>query len=241
MLEKAFKAASFHLQIHPMSALYSPIRAASRATLILENAFQNESNNEASINEDNLDLIQTENFYINFISNYTVYVITLCNIEGILNKTANLIVKELQLRNISLPENRHDLFYKRRENEIIRYQWYRDNLFAHTAYAKNQRTRTIQDTLLYYYAGEFISFRPPRIILGGVTIFNNEDKKMQEELHHSRGERNIKLRKILSPPEITLINDHVLIRRHFYWWDEYFHRLIYLLIRAGTNTMSSLL
>ena len=105
-----------------------------------------------------LDFIENHEFLqelqIQFLTRMTSYVITVCNLNGILTKAYEKLVKLAE--DVSLEAIFPDKSYgKQRKKEVGNYYQWRNKVFAHTAFASpiKKDSEGTQEASAFYYAG----------------------------------------------------------------------------------------
>ena len=232
LFQKSLQVAELLYKSTYNDTYYLPIRAAEHAFQIIQKTFENQQSletNEYKLSQQNPP--NDPKFFEAMIANYSLYVVTICNTDGILHQFSKQILARLEEIPISIKQYQHDSFLDHRKNEISDYIWYRNKLFAHTSYAApGHEIQSIRDTLLMYYAGEFIGFRPPYATLGGVSVISEEDRQAFEDMHSLRGEQYLETWYQFHPPEICIMAQHQNFIRHYSVWDVYICKLLNALV-----------
>jgi hypothetical protein len=178
------------------------------------------------LNEESLD-----NFRTRFISITTSYILTICNLEDIFSRFSKEIIK-FYCSNVKVPTmplnepiiEKIDAFNK----DIEDYRFYRDKVYAHTAYIKplKEDTEVLKDTTMQMYANGSMSLATDGyFMLGGVSVgYSSESVK---EIENARKNKNYLDQIIKSTPKrIDLINDYPNVQNHFREWETFCSHLL---------------
>lgn len=140
-----------------------------------------------------------------FMSRITSYIITICTIDGILKRSYTHFLSCLEQMgyNHMIPDDRGKELLRCREEEIKDHRFYRDKVFAHTAfgYPRKADSRSLQHSSLYYFSGNLLYLKDECLALGGGSIIVDKEER---------------------PPELSIIRGYYDLRHHYSLWEDMF-------------------
>lgn len=140
-----------------------------------------------------------------FMSRITSYIITICTIDGILERSYTQFLSCLEQMGYShmIPDNRGKELLGRRKEEINDYLFYRNKVFAHTAFGspKNCDSRSLRYSSLYYFSGNLLYLKDEYLALGGGSIIVDK-----EEI----------------TPEVSIVDGYHDLMGHYSLWEDMF-------------------
>lgn len=140
-----------------------------------------------------------------FISRITSYIITICTIDGILRRSYTHFLSCLEQMgyNHMIPDNYGKELLRRRKEEIKDYLFYRNKVFAHTAFGSPAKadSRSLQYSSLYYFSGNLLYLKDECLALGGGSIIVDKEER---------------------PPELSIVCGYWDLRHHYSLWEDMF-------------------
>jgi len=140
-----------------------------------------------------------------FMARITSYIITICTIDGILKRSYTHFLSCLKQMdyNHMIPDDQGKELLRRRKEEIKDHLFYRNKVFAHTAfsYPAKADSRSLQHSSLYYFSGNLFYLKDKYLALGGGSVIVDK-----EEI----------------PPELSIIRGYCDIRHHYSLWEDMF-------------------
>jgi len=145
-----------------------------------------------------LDFEAFDALRIRFISRITSYIITVCTIDGILRQSYTHFIKCLSQIGYSsvIPSDDGLALLHQRKEEIKDYLFYRNKVFAHTAFDSPRKddSRSLQYSSLYYFSGNLIYVKDEYLALGGGSVIVDKEEE---------------------PPELSIVKGHPNLREHY--------------------------
>ena len=140
-----------------------------------------------------------------FMSRITSYIITICTIDGILkcSYTRFLNCLEQMGYNHMIPDACGKALLHCREEEIKDYLFYRNKVFAHTAFGspKAGDSLSLQYSSLYYFSGNLLYLKGECLALGGGSIIVDKEER---------------------PPELSIVCGYQDLMHHYSLWEDMF-------------------
>lgn len=140
-----------------------------------------------------------------FMSRITSYIITICTIDGILRRSYTHFLSCLEQMgyNHMIPDNHGKELLRPRKEEIKDYLFYRNKVFAHTAfgYPAKADSRSLQYSSLYYFSGNLLYLKDECLALGGGSIIVDKEER---------------------PPELSIVRGYCDLRYHYSLWEDMF-------------------
>lgn len=145
------------------------------------------------------------NLKTRFMSRITSYIITICTIDGILKRSYDHFLSCLEQMgyNHMIPDDRGEELLRHRNEEIKDYLFYRNKVFAHTAfgYPSKADSRSLQYSSLYYFSGNLLYLKDEWLALGGGSIIVDKEE---------------------SSPELSIVRGYYDLRHHYSLWEDMF-------------------
>lgn len=140
-----------------------------------------------------------------FMSRITSYIVTVCTIDGILRRSYVHFIKclnEIGYSTIIPDDNGESLLHQRKE-EIKDYSFYRNKVFAHTAFADpvTADSYSLQYSSLYYFSGNLIYMKDDCLALGGGCVIIDEEER---------------------PPQLSIVYGYPHLCHHYLLWEHMF-------------------
>lgn len=146
-----------------------------------------------------------QNLKTRFMSRITSYIITICTIDSILKRSYTHFLSCLEQMgyNHMILDDRGEELLRRRKEEIKDYLFYRNKVFAHTAfgYPLKADSRSLQYSSLYYFSGNLLYLKDEWLALGGGSIIIDKEE---------------------SPPELSIVRGYYDLRHHYSLWEDMF-------------------
>lgn len=144
-----------------------------------------------------------------FISRTTSYIITVCTVDGILRQSYRHFLRclnQLGYEAVIPDDNGVSLLHQRKE-EIKTYLFYRNKVFAHTAFGSPAKddSRSLQYSSLYYFSGNLVYVKDECFALGGGSVIIDKEE---------------------SPPELSIVYGYPNLTLHYSLWEHMFTNIL---------------
>ena len=143
---------------------------------------------------------------VRFISRMTSYIILVCTIDGILMRSYKHLIRCLTEMGCAdtLPGDAGKALLRQRSAEIKDHRYYRDKVFAHTAFASPRKdSRSLQYSSLAYLTGTIFYMKKDYLALGGGAIIVDSES-------------------VEGPPELSIVKRHGALEEHYTHWERMF-------------------
>jgi hypothetical protein len=134
-------------------------------------------------------LLWKQRFRSDFLSRLSTYVMTVCNLDGILKMTYTKFLEALKFKvgealkdkALILPtDDRKEELIKQREEEIKCYRQLRNKVFAHTSYeAPRKDSEKLQLTSLEFYSGASMRFASDHVYIQIKPLLSGDNEQIE--------------------------------------------------------------
>lgn len=150
-------------------------------------------------------LVELEELTVRFMSRMTSYIITVCTIDGILKQSYVHFINCLKQIGYDalIPADCGESLIDQRRAEINNYLFYRNKVFAHTAFGfpVKEDSLSLRYSSLEYFSGNLIYLKDKYLALGGGSLIVDKEEK---------------------PPELSIVKEHPSLRKHYSLWERMF-------------------
>lgn len=153
-----------------------------------------------------VSLKEFDELKIRFLTRMTSYIIIVCTLDGILNRSylhfADTL-NQLGYHMNQLPTDNGKTLLNQRKTEIENYRFYRHKVFAHTAFDSPRKddSLSLQLSSLEYFSGNLSFIKEDYLALGGGSVIVDKE---------------------IEPPELSIVKGHEHLRVHYSLWEHMF-------------------
>ena len=152
-----------------------------------------------------LGLVEFDEIRTRFVSRITSYIITACTIDRILEQSYKHFNKYLVQIGYEemLPPNNIDILLDERKAEIKNFTFYRNKVFAHTAFDSPREgdSHSLRYSSLWYFSGDLLYVKDKYLALGGGSMIIDREE---------------------NPPELSIITSYRSLGKHYSMWQNMF-------------------